>query len=132
MSETKTLALVGPPGRRVYVEVSPSVVIAGKERGGGFSPATSADEVIEYFETLEEAIENTCATIFAGVTRVARAAVPSKITAEVSFELGGEGRIWFVAKGNAKAAVKVTAEWELGPAKPAPAAAPVTPAPASS
>jgi hypothetical protein len=53
--------------------------------------------------------------ILEGVARMAkRATTPSKVSAELSLELGGEGKIWFIAKGNAKAAVKISVEWDLG------------------
>ncbi len=44
---------------------------------------------------------------------MAKRAAPSKVNAEFSVELGGEGKIWFVAKGSAKATIKVSIEWDL-------------------
>jgi len=122
MSEEKAITVVkGSGGRRLFVEASDVVIVTGQD--GAFAPATpTPEEVLDYFESLDQAIEDTCATIFEGVSRLARAAKPSKVSAEVSFEVGGEGKIWFVAKGNAKAAVKVTAEWDLSKSANAPTA----------
>lgn len=113
MSDGRRLAIVtSGTGKKVYVEVSSASPPTLIEEEPGFAPASAGAVLTECFESLEETIDNTCEMILEGITRMAKRATPSKVTAELSFELGGEGNIWFVAKSNAKAAIKVTVEWE--------------------
>lgn len=108
--DRRLTAISSRTGRKVYVEISSSAQPLLREGGAGFAPAGAMDEC---FESLEEAIDSTCEIVFEGVARMAKRAAPSKVSSEFSFELGAEGRVWFVAKGNVKATIKVKVEWDL-------------------
>jgi Trypsin-co-occurring domain 1 len=114
MPDDQRLALItSGTGRKVYVEVSSAAQPILRQGGPGFAPAGAGAALEECFESLEQAIDSTCEIIFDGVTRMAKRASPSKVSSEFSFELGAEGKIWFLAKGNVKATIKVTVEWDL-------------------
>jgi hypothetical protein len=101
-------------GRKLLVEVSESeeieIIDDGNKRKGEFKPASVAD-FKEYANSLTELISNTTEAILSSVA-LPKVDPPSKVQAEFGVELGGEGKIWFVAKGSAKATIKVSLEWD--------------------
>ena len=109
-SERTVQMLTDSSGRRIFVEVSDTSGPVSAAGSAGYTPATS---LVEQFQSLEDAIDNTCNVVLAGITRLAKASAPSKVSAEFAFELGAQGKVWFIAQGSAKAAVKLTLDWDL-------------------
>lgn len=94
-------------GKAVLVEVAElDARGVGRDRGGELAGSGDQD--------LAQRIEDLVATLSSPVQRAFRGSGAEEWSMEVNFGFKGETGLPFIAKGEANAAVKVTAKWMKG------------------
>ena len=99
-------------GNDFFMEVS-GVDLKFEEAQNELSPVNVSDKIGAMASSLSGLVKNVSESIMSDAVKNNSSGNLKKIKVDFNAELSAEGGVWFVAKGEAKAGITISLEWEV-------------------
>lgn len=110
--QTGSIAIATISSQEVAVEITPNVALVA-QNSSDVEMIDAGRSVSERMRDLTQLIHNAATGLVESIGSLSRTARPKTVDAEFSIAFSAETGFWYIAKGSATGAIKVTLHWEL-------------------